>query len=163
MTAPRHPPATADQGMTCYLIALAARLLDQVIAGRLAIYGVIPGQLPTLLALYEADGRIQAELARQVGVEQPTMALNLQRMERDGLIERRPHPNDARKAHIWLTERAWAIQQPIRALRQEIDEDALLGIPAKRQQQLRTMLTQLIANLQTLKAASSPTDQATQE
>lgn len=152
----------ADPDMACYRIAQAARLLDAVVAGRLAQYGVSPGQLPTLLALYDSDGRTQSALARQVGVEQPTMAINLRRMERDGQIERRPDPDDGRKALVWLTKRAWMIEEPIRTLRQEIDYDALDGIPHSGQRQLRRSLGKIVANLQDLKnEAAQPTRTST--
>ncbi len=164
MTPAEAEPASplADQDMACYRIAQAARLLDAVIAGRLAQYGVTPGQLPTLLALYDIDSRTQSDLARQIGVEQPTMAINLRRMERDGLIERRPDPGDGRKALVWLTKRARKIEAPIRTLRQEIDHDALDGIPHSRQRQLRRTLGQVVANLQDLKEeAAQPTRTST--
>lgn len=137
--------------MACYQIAGAARLLDGVIGARLVQYGVTPGQLPTLLALYAQDGRTQAALAREIAVEQPTMAVNLQRMERDGLIERRPDPTHRRKMQVWLTPRARSIEEPIRGLRREIDHDALAGLAPAAQRQLRASLTQLTANLHALK------------
>ncbi len=153
---PEHNPTTeqADQPLACYLIAAAARILDSVIASRLTQYGVSPGQLPTLLALYAGDGRTQADLARQIGVEQPTMAVNLQRMERDGLVERRPDPAGGRKAFVYLSDHARDIRDPIRALRHGIDQDALAGVPRAAQKQLRATLSQLIVNVQALKDAT---------
>jgi DNA-binding MarR family transcriptional regulator len=137
--------------MACYLIVVASRLLDSVIADRLAQYGVTPGQLPTLLALYAEDGRTQAELARTVGVEQPTMALNLKRMERDGLVVRRPDPAGGRKAFVQLTELARGIEEPIRALRREIDDEATAGLSPTAQSQLRKGLAGLIDGLRGIK------------
>lgn len=153
MTPARRP--SADQAMACYLIASAARMLDAVIADRLAQYGASPGQLPTLLALYGQDGQTQADLAREIGVEQPTMAVNLQRMERNGLIERRPDPAHRRKVQVWLTAHARTIEEPIRGLRREIDHDALAGLGPTAQRQLRASLTQLITNLHALKGEPS--------
>lgn len=153
MTPARRP--SADQAMACYLIASAARMLDAVIADRLAQYGASPGQLPTLLALYGQDGQTQADLAREIGVEQPTMAVNLQRMERMELIERRPDPAHRRKVQVWLTARARTIEEPIRGLRREIDHDALAGLAPTAQRQLRASLTQLITNLHALKGEPS--------
>ncbi len=46
----------------------------------------------------------QTALARQALVEQPTMANTLARMERDGLIERTPDPDDKRSALVRLTD-----------------------------------------------------------
>lgn len=65
-----------------------ARALHQ----RIAPHDVVPGQFAQLLALYERDGVTQQELCEIVRIEQPTMAVTLQRMERDGLITRRRDP-----------------------------------------------------------------------
>jgi DNA-binding MarR family transcriptional regulator len=41
-----------------------------------------------------------------IGIEQPTMAFTLRRMERDGIIERSPDPEHGRKSLVKLTARA---------------------------------------------------------
>src|SRR4051812_33468072 len=87
-------------------VAQLSRMFDRELRGALLPTGVLPGQLPVLLVLYDADGPTQAELARRLGVEQPTMAATLGRMERDGLIERRADEDDGRRARVHLTERS---------------------------------------------------------
>jgi len=133
--------------MACYQIAIVARLLDRAISGRLAELGATPGQLATLLALFDTDERTQTALAKATGVEQPTMAVNVRRMERDGLIERRADPKDGRKAVILLTGKARAIEEPIRGVRRDIDAQALDGISEADRQRLRQMLATIINNL----------------
>ncbi|MEV4194109.1 MarR family winged helix-turn-helix transcriptional regulator [Streptomyces toxytricini] len=136
--------------MVCYTVNHAARLLGQAITRRLAALGVTTGQLPTLLALYAADGQTQSELARRTGVEQPTMAVNLRRMERDGLITRTPDPADARRALVHLTDRARTIQTDVQALRSGIDAEALTGFTHEEHTQLSNLLDRLVNNLQHL-------------
>ncbi|WP_063835469.1 MarR family winged helix-turn-helix transcriptional regulator [Streptomyces sp. NRRL S-118] len=138
------------ESMVCYTVNHAARLLGQAITARLAVLGASPGQLPTLLALYEKDGRTQSELARHTGVEQPTMAVNLKRMERDGLITRSPDPADARRALVHLTDKAKAVRSGIQALRSGIDAEALAGFTPEEQAQLGHLLDRLVTNLNTL-------------
>ena len=55
---------------------------------------------------YEQDGLTQAELCRRINVEQPTMANTLERMERDGLVERKADDTDRRRALVFLTQKA---------------------------------------------------------
>ncbi len=43
------------------------------------------------------------------------MANTLTRMERDGLVERRPHPSDKRAQLLFLTERAKGLQEAAEA------------------------------------------------
>lgn len=80
-----------------YIINQVARQFARVLQEQIAPLGVVPGQFAQLLALYEEDGVTQQDLCKKVQVEQPTMASTLARMERDGLIARRPHPTDGRK------------------------------------------------------------------
>src|SRR2546428_9748990 len=89
-----------------YQIALLNRLYDRRLQGALGDLGVAPGQFAPLVMLFEQDGLTQAELCRRINVEQPTMANTLDRMERDGLIKRKPDPEDKRRAAIHLTARA---------------------------------------------------------
>ncbi|MEV5320320.1 MarR family winged helix-turn-helix transcriptional regulator [Streptomyces sp. NPDC052687] len=148
---PAGPAAASEaEAMVCYTVNHAARLLGQAISHRLAALGVTTGQLPTLLALYATDGQAQSELARRTGVEQPTMAVNLRRMERDGLITRTPDPADARRALVHLTDKARTIQADVQALRSGIDAEALTGFTHEEHTQLAHLLNRLVTNLQHL-------------
>src|ERR1700732_53735 len=64
---------------------------------RTARHGVLPGVYPIIAWLMQLPHSTQAELSRLVGIEQPTMAITLRRMERDGLIQRKPDPDHGRR------------------------------------------------------------------
>jgi MarR family transcriptional regulator for hemolysin len=83
-----------------------ARSLQQ----RAATLGFSPGQFPILLELWSEDGLTQKQLLERIDIEQATMANTLSRMERDGLVERRPHPSDKRAQLVFLTNKAAAMQ-----------------------------------------------------
>ncbi|GAA0518009.1 MarR family transcriptional regulator [Pigmentiphaga sp. GD03639] len=68
-------------------------------------HGVMPGQFPVLRCLRDVQVSTQMELARMVGVEQPSMAATLTRMEKNGLIARVSDEQDARRRLVSLTER----------------------------------------------------------
>ncbi|MFN8590518.1 MAG: MarR family winged helix-turn-helix transcriptional regulator [Thermomicrobiales bacterium] len=140
-------PTSTVEPMVCASVNHAARLLGQAITRQLAALGLTIGQLPTLLALYERDGQTQTELARRTGVEQPTMAVTLRRMERGGLVTRVPDPRDARRARVHLTPRARAQQEALQSLRAEIDAVALTGFSPVEHDQLRDLIARLIDNL----------------
>jgi DNA-binding MarR family transcriptional regulator len=89
-----------------YQVNLLARLLATLLQREIADHGVVPGQFAQLLALYDRDGQTPTELCRAVGIEPGTMTKTLQRMERDGLVERRQTPRDGRSVTIHLTARA---------------------------------------------------------
>ena len=84
-----------------YLVNWAARLFTRALERRLT--GSSAGSMPVFFALIDGRAQTQKELAHWAAVEQPTMANTLGRMERDGLIQRTPDPNDRRSALIQLT------------------------------------------------------------
>ena len=86
-----------------YLANWAARLFARAIDRRLAPIGLSSAYMPVLFALAGGASLSQKALAEQAAVEQPTMANTLKRMERDGIVERRPDPNDGRAALVSLT------------------------------------------------------------
>ena len=86
-----------------YVTNLAGRLFVRELERQLAPIGLTPAHMPVLLALERSDGMTQKELAGRARVEQPTMAATLNRMERDGLVERRLNPADGRSTLVSLT------------------------------------------------------------
>lgn len=95
-----------------YLANHMARLFAQGLQDRIQALGLSPGQFPTLIALWAEDGLTQKELVRRIDVEQATIANTLNRMERDGLVVRKRHPEDGRSQQIWLTEKAIELKEP---------------------------------------------------
>ena len=64
---------------------------------------VRPAYLGSLMSLWREDGLKVIDLGRRAGLEPSTMTGLLDRMERDGLVERRPDPADRRVLKIFLT------------------------------------------------------------
>lgn len=131
-----------------YQTNLLARLFEHALREAIAPHGVVPGQFPVLLSLYEHDGLTQAELCRQVRIEQPTMAKTLQRMERDGLIRRAPDPHDRRRIRIHLTTRARRLEKPLAAAGHHVIATAVHGLTPAQAATLLTTISHLIANLE---------------
>lgn len=98
----------------------AARLFARAIDRNLRDIGVTSGMLPVFFALGEGAWLSQKALTKSAGIEQPTMAATLLRMERDGLIERRADPEDRRSRLIGLTaaamEKAVRVRQAVGAV-----------------------------------------------
>lgn len=95
----------------------------------LAPHGLHAGQDLLLLAVWASPGMRQSELARHLGVEPPTVTRMLQRMERGGLIERRPDPQDGRAVLVHPTPRSRLLESTVRRAWTDLDEllVALLG------------------------------------
>lgn len=110
-----------------YLINHMARLFFEELRKQIEPLGIVPGQFPALLALWQKDGQTQRELVDLLDVEQATMANTLNRMERDGLILRKEHPSDGRAKIICLTDKARAIREEAYAAATAVNDRALVG------------------------------------
>lgn len=148
------PPLRKETSLG-YRANLLARMLERALRDQIARYGVVPGQFPALLALYEEDGQTQAQLGERVQIEQPTIAKTLQRMERDGLVERVPDPADGRRARIHLTPRARELQAALTTAAREVNAQALKGLPNAEARKLMDGMQHAIDNL--MAARSTPT------
>lgn len=130
-----------------YVVNHLARHLARALYERIAPLGVVPGQFAQLLALYEHDGITQQELCEIVGIEQPTMANTVGRMERDGLVERRPHPSDGRKRLIYLTDKASALEGALTEAAQSVNTLATGGLSKTDRSTLMRLIATVQANL----------------
>lgn len=108
-----------------YLANHMARLFAKGLQDRIAPLGIVTGQFPILLELWEQDGITQRELLAKLDIEQATLANTLTRMERDGLIKRTKHPSDARAQQIWLTTEAGSVRDAAYAAARAQNERAL--------------------------------------
>jgi DNA-binding MarR family transcriptional regulator len=111
-----------------YLAAQLAKSFSKALYKRAAALGFSPGQFPILLELWHEEGLTQRQLLDRVDVEQATLANTLSRMERDGLIERKPHPRDRRAQIIELTERGRELELQAIAASKATDEAMLAGL-----------------------------------
>jgi DNA-binding MarR family transcriptional regulator len=131
-----------------YLTNHLARLFAHALAERIAEHGVVPGQFAQLLALYEQDGLTQRELCDRVRIEQATMAKTLQRMERDGLVQCLPDPDDRRRIRVHLTDRARGLQPHLMAAGRAVNTAATAGLTNSEVEMYRDLTRRLISNLE---------------
>ncbi|AUX74782.1 MULTISPECIES: MarR family winged helix-turn-helix transcriptional regulator [Sinorhizobium] len=110
-----------------YLASLLARSFSRALQQRAQKLGFAPGQFPILLELWAVDGLTQKQLLDRLDIEQATMANTLARMERDGLVIRRKHPNDRRSQQIFLTEQARGMEAAAKEAALAAEQSLLSG------------------------------------
>lgn len=71
--------------------------------------GLHPGQIPILVILQKKDGYSQKEITKLLGVKPPTVTVSIQRLEKSGLVCRKPDENDQRISRIYLTEKGHGV------------------------------------------------------
>ncbi|MGC4064472.1 MAG: MarR family transcriptional regulator [Polyangiaceae bacterium] len=85
------------------LLRVGSQLLD-AFDQLFSSYGLSNGRFSVMMTLrYRRNGLSPAELAEIIGVTRPTMTGLLDTLERGGIIERRPHPDDARAQMVTLS------------------------------------------------------------
>ena len=139
------PRAFVIQESLGYLINRAARAFANRLATELRPFDVGIGQWAVMLHLWGNDGLTQAQLARRVAIEQPTMVRTIDRMERDGLVTRVPDPNDRRASRITLTPRGWELRDALVPLAAEVNRAATGTLTPSEVATLRRLLAKLVA------------------
>ncbi|RYH09568.1 MarR family winged helix-turn-helix transcriptional regulator [Tropicimonas sp. IMCC6043] len=124
-----------------------ARLFARALQTELKPLGLAPAQFMVLVELWETDGQTQAALSQRLAVEQATMANTLSRMERDGLVARRAHAEDARARLVWTTDRAQTLRAPALDAARRINREALAGLAPEAQAGFLAEMRQVIAAL----------------
>ena len=81
-------------------------------------------------------------------MEQPTMAATLARMERDGLVERRPDPDDGRAVLYSLTPAATRKVPAMKAAIERMNADALRALPHNQRDKFRAQLQAVITAME---------------
>jgi DNA-binding MarR family transcriptional regulator len=138
------PPATREN--LGYLLAKASQRWNERLEDGFAEEGfaeVRASYGSVLIPLFEEDGLRMGELARRARLSKQTITTMVRLCERDGLVERRPDPQDGRAARVLLTARARrfepAAERVLAHLEREVD--AVLGREAGHA--LRGALTEL--------------------
>lgn len=134
-------PPNASPG---YLVNHLARLFAGALQSRIKPMGLSTGVFPVMLHLWQKDGITQRDLVGLVGVEQATMANTLARMERDGLIQRRPDPEDGRARRIWLTEQGKSLDEAATSAANEENLSVLAGLSQDEVAQLVQLMRKAI-------------------
>jgi MarR family transcriptional regulator, organic hydroperoxide resistance regulator len=76
----------------------------------------------------------------------PTITRTVQRMVRDGLVQRRAHPDDARSVRIYLTKRGSDLRPVLSEIVGEQTERALRGFSAQERSEFAGLLERLAEN-----------------
>ncbi len=131
-----------------YLANHMARLFASALAERIRPLGLAPAQFMVLLELWQEEGLTQRQLVERLDVEQATMAKTLARMERDGLVLRRPHPHDRRAQAVDPTPKARALEASAKGFAAEVNAIALEDLDEAEREAFITMATRIVGRLQ---------------
>lgn len=95
-----------------------------------------------------ANGMLQKDVANHIGVEGPTLVRILDRIEQQGLIERRPAPTDRRGKTVHLTEKGWDIVAEFDRIAAELRGELLSGVDTAELSQCIRLFRRIRVNLE---------------
>ncbi len=139
-----------------YWLTIAQQAYFRELTEALQPYGVTFRQAQVLgyLAL---DGPLtQSELATRMAVEPPTLVGVLDRMQRDGWVERTPCPDDGRRKVIRPLPAAERVWSKVVACGHATRQRAVAGLTTSEVAQLKELLDRVSQNLRGDKQLSSP-------
>jgi DNA-binding MarR family transcriptional regulator len=96
-----------------------------------------------LIPLLEEDGLRMGEIARRARLSKQTMTTMVRLCERDGLVERRPDPDDGRATLVHLTAKARRFQPAAERVLASLERDASGTLGERRLAELRRSLKEL--------------------
>jgi MarR family transcriptional regulator for hemolysin len=121
-------PAELPLGRRLYL---AHRTMHDLIDGRMAEHGASLWNWVLLRSACESDGSSQREIAERMHIEPPTLVRHLDKLEQEGLVERRPDPDDRRVVRVVVTPAGHERLRELHDVVHQLD-DEVRGILTKR-------------------------------
>ncbi|KPP96862.1 transcriptional regulator SlyA [Marinobacter sp. HL-58] len=112
-----------------FAVARVTRRWRKLLDERLKDLGVTQARWTTMVYLQKGgEGLTQRELARLMAIENPTLVRLLDSLEEQGLIERRPCPNDRRARRLHLTPDGTEFMNVLTERAAKLREEMLAGI-----------------------------------
>lgn len=157
--APTIPPGLPAEPSTelrlddqlCFALYAATNAVIRAYRPLLAELDLTYTQYVVMMALWERDGLTVGELAHRLGITSASTTPVLDRLEGDGLLERRRGTPDRRTVGLHLTDAGRALEQPTARAQHRVrcqtllDDDALGDLRSRLQHLTRTLDTSAIA------------------
>ena len=132
-----------DDGYIGYMLSDVARLMRTVFDRRVRDLGLTRSQWLVLTRLYRRPGASQTELADMLEIDRASAGRMIDRMEKNGWVERRADSADRRINRLHLTPEARKMHAEMWAIAEATVDDALSQLSAEE----RTRYTELTAKV----------------
>ncbi len=150
-----EPPLTLTFG---FLLMDTARQLRQVSERSVERngFGLTPGAIRTLGYVMRYEGSRQAVLADRMDIEPMTLSAFVDRLEKLGLVERRPDPSDRRAKLVFPTPRAVEVVIELDPTFEELYRLVTQGVDQEEMNRIAAVLRKLRANLTSDPSITAP-------
>lgn len=144
---------TSDKSYVGFLISDASRLMRTIFDRRVRELGLTRSQWLVLRRLHRSPGASQSELADMMEIEKASAGRLIDRMEKNGWVERRPDDADRRVNRLFLTDQAVRVNARIQPVAEEVVDDALAGLSEAERAQLTGFMMLMKERLQAMAEA----------
>ncbi|HEY4743530.1 MAG TPA: MarR family transcriptional regulator [Desulfuromonadaceae bacterium] len=114
-----------------FLLAKAYQRAWALFKEEIDSYDITPPQFGLLAFLWQQDGLTQVELSEKSQVDRTTVGGLIDRLEKGGLVERQPHPQDRRAYLIRLTVKGKEMEGPLTEVAHRVTSRFTAGLNQK--------------------------------
>ncbi len=111
-------------------------------------YGIHPRQIPMLMLVSNDDGLSQVEISKKLKIKPSTVAVSLQRLEKNDLIVRKPDMRDQRIQRVFKTDKLNQISRQIYELSNRNEKIMMEGFSDTEVCLLKRFLKQIYQNIE---------------
>ena len=130
-----------------FLIAEISRLMRARFNVTAQKFGLTLAQGRVLAHLGRNEGISQVALSAILDVQPITLLRQIDRLEKAGLLERRPHPTDRRVQQLYLTPLSQPLLDKMFEVHNEVHGQVMAGLDEDERDRLVTALAKIRANL----------------
>ena len=135
-----------DQRIPFLLSQLGSYVSDDF-KRRLAPLDVHPRTNAVLVALSGSDGQSQRQLSARLGLHRNVMVSLIDTLEEQGLVERKPHPDDRRAFAVTLTDKARELLPALEEQSHAMEDEVTAALTADERVALLDLLQRVSASL----------------
>jgi len=132
-----------------WLVALCSTMVRSGLTARFAEagYNVTPEQWSILTHVWQTEGLTQQQLADRFHRSKVAAFHLITRLEEEGLLVRRPNPDDGRSKRIYLTARGKSVVAELIPMAQANLDQALEGVSQRDEEAAKAVMRRIIVNL----------------
>jgi DNA-binding MarR family transcriptional regulator len=126
-----------------FLLAKAYQRACAIFKEEFDAFDLTPQQFGLLAFLWIEDGLSQSELSARSQIDRTTMGGIIDRLEKEGLVRRDPHPDDRRAFQVFLTERGKSLEEELCAVANRVIDKVVAPLTVKEHTTLIRLLEKI--------------------
>lgn len=126
-----------------FLLAKAYQRACAIFKEEFDHFDLTPHQFGLLAFLWREDGLSQTELSARSQIDRTTMGGIIDRLEKEGLVERRDHPEDRRAYQVFLTTKGKSLEDKLCRVANRVQHKVNTPLTSEEQTTLIRLLEKL--------------------